>query len=148
MKSVKDELEYIQKKNKGLLNPRNVVEFAKNPETCLHSKFTWDDSKAAHEYRLLQARHIIRLELKIIHRGNNTIETNEYVSLTIDRKPDGGYRPIVVVMEDEYLRQQMLKDALNELIRIKSKYKQLEELSSIFGEIDKLELEFKTAEVE
>ena len=42
--SVKDELEQIRNANGGILYPKAVVDFARNPDTDLHSGFEWDDS--------------------------------------------------------------------------------------------------------
>jgi len=140
MESVKDELLYLAELNDGIINPHDVVEYASDPQTCLHSKFTWDDSKAASEYRLEQARKIIRLEFEIIHSDSQEVgETRLFVSLSEDRKPKGGYRVVSEILTDEDMRQKMLRDILQELIRIKSKYKSIKELAGIFSEIDKLQ---------
>jgi hypothetical protein len=55
------ELEHIRKQGKGILYPDAVVEFATNEETALHPKFEWDNNIAGHEYRLWQARHLIKI---------------------------------------------------------------------------------------
>ena len=54
---IMDELELIQAMDPaGLLDPRRVVDYARDPDTALHSKFEWDDSLAAEQRRLRQAR--------------------------------------------------------------------------------------------
>lgn len=137
----REELIYLAELNDGKLNPHDVVNFASNPETHLHSKFTWDDTKAAQEYRLWQARKIISLEFEIIHSDSKEVgETRLFVSLTEDRRPEGGYRLISKVLTDDELRDNLLRDVLSELIRIKAKYKNIKELAGVFGEIDKLQL--------
>ena len=50
-KEIQDELELIAEAHGGILYPRDVVEFAKDEETALHSQFTWDDSEAADEVK-------------------------------------------------------------------------------------------------
>ena len=50
---IREELDRIKKSNEeGLLKAEEVVEFARNPTTALHDRFTWDDSAAARQYRL------------------------------------------------------------------------------------------------
>ena len=66
----KQELEQIRKANDGELRPADVVEFARNPDTALHSRFTWDDDKAAAEYRLWQARELIRVVVQLHPKTN------------------------------------------------------------------------------
>lgn len=53
------ELESIRDRN-GKVEPEIVVEEATPADAPLHPAFEWNDSKAAHEYRLDQARHICR----------------------------------------------------------------------------------------
>ena len=43
------------------LKPSFVVQEARNKKSPLHAEFEWDDAKAGHEYRLAQARRLIRL---------------------------------------------------------------------------------------
>lgn len=53
------ELRRINGKN-GNLTPEAVVEDATPESATLHPCFEWDNQKAGHEYRLGQARHLIR----------------------------------------------------------------------------------------
>jgi hypothetical protein len=49
--------ELAKLKKRGKLSPSDVVEFARDEKTALHSCFEWDDSVAAREYRLHQNSH-------------------------------------------------------------------------------------------
>ncbi|MFW6275032.1 MAG: hypothetical protein ACOC2M_00195 [bacterium] len=142
--SIKEELILLTKN--GILNPHDVVEYAKNPETHLHSKFEWDNTKAAHEYRLEQARKTIRLHLNVIQTNDNEEKVTRYfISLKEDRIPGGGYRTMNSVLSDSEKREKLLDEALQELIRIRMKYQDLNELSEIFSKIDKLKKNRKLA---
>ena len=44
----------------GHLKPEVVVSYAKPDESPLHRVFEWDDAAAAEEYRLIQARTLVR----------------------------------------------------------------------------------------
>lgn len=132
------ELESIRKKNKGLLNPEDVVNFAKNPETALHSRFTWEDSEAAHQYRLWEARQIIRVVVTMDPISKKHIRA--FVSLSPDRTPNAGYRATAEVLDSAALTKIMLHDALIELTKFRDKYaelKNLAELHDVFEAIDK-----------
>ena len=145
--SIKEELEFITQKNKGICAPKDVVAFAENPETNLHKRFEWDDSKAAYEHRIWQARQIISLELIIIQKEpseNVNLELSSfskdvraYVSLPMDRHSGGGYRKMEDVLKDDVLRQNLLDAARNDMIQFKGKYKDLKELADVFAAIDK-----------
>lgn len=130
---IQKELALIQG-NKPVLHPHEVVEWAKNnPESALYASFEWNDSEAAREYRLWQARRLIALNIVTPEGERKT------VSLVVDRNKGGGYRQIEDVVRVPELRETMLRDALNELRRVRAKYKQLQELAAVFAEIDKLD---------
>lgn len=57
--SIRDELERIYNAD-GSLTPRAVVDDARPEDSALHPHFEWDDSIAGEQYRLDQARHLIR----------------------------------------------------------------------------------------
>lgn len=139
---VKAELELIRIEHGGVLQAEDVVEYAKDPETALHQEFEWDDNEAAHQFRLEQARRVIRISLTIVRNLDNERPVPMYVSLVSDRvKTGGGYRPFVDVMTDEDQRAQLLKQALGEFNRVRRKYEHLVELAPIFAAIEDVERE-------
>lgn len=129
------ELQRIANRSGGIINPEDVVESARNKKSPLHSKFTWEDSVAAHQFRLIQARNLIRVVVTVI--PNSKITERVYVSLNNDRG-EGGYRPIVNVLADPVLREDLLSEAKAELERFREKYGRLKELAGIFEAIKKL----------
>ena len=136
--SICEELEEIKRQSDdGTLKPEAVVAYAEDPATELHSRFEWDQDKAAHQHRLSQAREIIRVHVTILPQDDRPVRA--YVSLPSDRsKPGGGYRGIVDVLENRDWRAELLAMALDELGRWQVKYKHLSELSTIFAEAEKL----------
>jgi hypothetical protein len=137
MKNVKvlEELEYIYAQHGGILKAEDVVEFAKNPETSLHDKFTWDNTEAAHQWRLQEARMLIRIAVTIIPGEQK--EYRAYVSLTPDRKMDGGgYRTMVSILDNAERLQQLLADARKEWETFKAKYRELKHLGEAFSRVD------------
>ena len=136
--SICEELEEIRRQSDdGTIKPEAVVAYAENPETALHSRFEWDQDKAAHQHRLWQAREIIRVHVTILPQDERPVRA--YVSLPSDRvKPGGGYRGIADVLENPDWRAELLAVALDELGRWQAKYKHLNELSRIFAEAEKL----------
>ena len=115
-----DELTAIYE-HEGVLKPESVVEHASNPESALHGQFTWDDDKAAQEYRLWQARKLINVCVTVLPNLNK--EFRAFVSLGSDRKQKGGgYRWTVDVFSDKDMREELLTQALAELRRIRRQY--------------------------
>lgn len=128
---VQRELEQIANKDKeGVLRPEAVVEFAKNPKTALHSRFEWDDSAAAHEHRIWQARQVIRVY--VIHEPRVEQEVRVFVSMQQDREAGGGYRRLTQVMSDKDRREMLLREALRDLHIFQRKYAVLTEFAQLF----------------
>lgn len=138
IEEVKVELETIAKVNGGILRPADVVKFAEDPETALHSRFEWDDTEAAHAYRLWQARAVIKVHVEVLPQGKT--ETKVFVSLPSDRHSiGGGYRLTVDVMSEEEQRREMLTEAKRQFQYWRKRYQQLNELAPVFAAMDKVE---------
>ncbi len=129
MKDYRKELELIRTEHNGLLRPHDVVKFARDPKTSLHKKFTWDDTKAAEEYRLWEARALIRVA--VIVEENTSEEVRAYVSITDNRGKEGGYMAVAEVLDNKKLRARMLQDAIDDLNFFRDKYNSLKNLSEI-----------------
>lgn len=133
------ELERIKEENGGSLKQEDVVEFARDPSTALHGRFTWDDTEAAQRWRLYQAGQIIRLIVSVIE--DRAPPVRAFVSLTTDRVKHGpGYRAIQDVLQNEDMHAQLLADALADLAALRAKYKALTQLSKVWNAIDEVAL--------
>ena len=141
MKTIDDELAEIAARD-GTLKPEAVVAFAQDPNTALHSQFEWDDTKAGHQFRLEQARKVIRVRVRVLPQSNEPVRC--YVSLPSDRREGQGYRTLVSVMSDEDRRQELLNMALAEAQQFKRKYEHLSELGDVFSAIDQAQELFES----
>jgi hypothetical protein len=65
--TIREHLDLIRQHGAGVLSPADVVEDARNPNSPLHDLFIWDDTAAAHSYRILQAQTIIRTVVRVSH---------------------------------------------------------------------------------
>ena len=78
-KQVEARLEKIRAHNSGTLRPDDVVADAKSDKSPLHAFFEWDDSAAAHQFRLDQARTLIRNVKVEMSSSTQTIIAPYYV---------------------------------------------------------------------
>jgi len=138
MSSIKDELTQIFNEHNGRVPPEAVIEFARDENTALHAEFEWDDTEAAHQFRLDQARKIIRLNIDVIETPNGNVRMPVYVSLVSDRRGGGGYRALTDVMSNAEMRAQLLQQAIDELQRVRRKYESLRELTPVFAALDRV----------
>ncbi len=135
--SIITELLEIYESNGDVLRTEDVVEYARNPETELHRHFTWDDTEAARNWRLQEARTVIQVNVLMSESTQKTVRA--FVSLVPDRTiPGGGYRRIEHVMADPVRRQQLLKQALREAQAWRERYTALQELAPIFEAMDEV----------
>lgn len=84
--AIKEELQSLAKD--GYLEPEQVVEAARNPNSSMHNQFVWDDTEAAQAYRVQQARALIkRVKVEVIRADNEVVRVPVFV-----RSPTGtGY---------------------------------------------------------
>lgn len=133
--AIRAELELL--KRGGLVQPADVVARASDPESAMHSWFEWDDTEAAQQHRIWQARQLLRVFVTVESRDNKPVRA--FVSLGSDRYGAGGYRAMAEVLSDEELRAQLLADAVKELRSAERKYRQLQELSGVWSALDDVE---------
>lgn len=145
---IRVELERLAERSGGELRPDAVVDAARDAASPLHGSFNWDDTEAAHLYRLHQARHLITAVVRYepAPDGKSYLVAPVFVSLTADRKRDGaGYRLLASVLNDEDRRAQLLADARAEMQAFRHKYQRLTELARVFSAMADVEAEQATA---
>lgn len=144
MEKILEELQQIGQQNGGLIRPIDVVNFARDPDTALHARFTWDDDAAAEKWRLLQARQVINVHVKVL--AANTESVKAFVSLSEDRKlPGGGYRAIEDVLGDEQKMESLLAMAQAEMQSFRRKYQALAQLAPVFKAMQDAEAAMEVA---
>lgn len=135
-----EEIQRLASEHDQRLDAETVLAEAENPASPLHAEFEWDDTEAARQHRLQQARclmNAIRVTFETPKKQDITISVMTAVS-----KPGGSsrscdYTPLHFAMGDEDLRAEVLKTALRELAAFKRKYVELSELAQVIAVIDK-----------
>ena len=128
---IQNELKSLMTDN--LLKAEKVVAWAaKHRKSALYAQFEWDDTKAANDHRVHQARQIIA-RFKVTVLPNDDTPFRMFVSLTSDRKNGGGYRLTDVVLNDEVHRSQAVIDAEKDAAIFAQKYAYLKEAASMIA---------------
>lgn len=135
VQAVGNELFNILNKH-GNIKPETVLVEAKKTWSPLHNAFEWDDSVAAHEHRLWQARTLVNSVRVVTERGEEILEQRVFVNVITGTSR--GYMYIPQVMSNEALREQVLKKAENDLLAWKARYEELTELAEIFTVIERI----------
>ena len=117
----------------GRLTAKNLLDESRPAEAPLHDEFEWDDIKAAEEYRLQQARHIINC---LLIEDDSQQETVRAFFNLADTAPE--YRSIRTIMADETQSEALLQAAMQELQAFERKYAQISKFKALFAEINRL----------
>jgi hypothetical protein len=129
-------IEKIKKKRKGI-TPQLLVIEAKDKKSPLHKCFEWNDTKAADEHRISQARQILRmLVVRIESDDGKPVKYRAFIS---PQSPDNtSYHTIKEVCEDEDLSESYQEQLKMELIAIKDKIKRFPIFKEVVQAIEKI----------
>jgi hypothetical protein len=132
------ELERLRKKHGGELSTQIVVKEAESKRSPLHEAFEWNDTEAARQFRLVQAGYMIRHVTVVFEDPDEDMEheIRAFVSVKQEDAEKPSYTSMRSAMESPELRDQVFKQALNEINRWKMKYRHLTLFARIFSEID------------
>lgn len=119
--------------------PETIVSASRDPKSPAHKEI-WkaDDAKAAHEFRLLQARLMLAsltVDVVIYERQKKrTIQAQAIVHSS----RQGDYDFIDVAMAQPEKRDYVLAQAMAELQATKRRYAHLSELAIVFSAVDRV----------
>jgi hypothetical protein len=112
-KALEKRLERIMTLNGGELAAEKVVADAKDAKSPLHAYFDWDDSIAGHQWRLHQARELIRsVKIEVVH-NERTVSTVRYVRDPRKASDEQGYCDIATLRTDKDVAREALSRELN-----------------------------------
>lgn len=131
-------IEMLRQEQKGELTPEDVLADAKNPNSPLHSFFEWDDSAAAEQHRLHQARGLIRSVVAIYTSDDKpAVRARAYVH--ISEGETSHYREMTHAMSRKDTRKVVLQRAWKELQAWRQRYKDLAEFADLIAVIDEVQ---------
>lgn len=137
-KAVGEHLELLRQQCHGELTPKDVLDDARHDNSPLHPFFEWDDGEAAEQYRLQQARGLIRSVVAIyVSDDKPAVRQRAYIHV-----PEAGaqhYRETSHAMSQTKTRKLVLERAWRELQAWRKRYADLKEFASLVEAIDDAE---------
>lgn len=125
----------------GKLTAPDVIKDARSPTSPLHKYFEWDDSKAAQQYRLSQARQLIaHVYVRSVDNTDIPKPVRAFVNLRSHSEEERRYESVHLVLADPLKRARLLAQARRELMDWQKRHQQLEEFTDVFDAIRELEL--------
>jgi hypothetical protein len=126
----------------GMPTPELVVEDARSIDSPTHEYFEWDDTEAARQHRLFQARNIINHLVVEITVGGEKRMTKAFHSVDImmdDETVDRKYASVEIIVQDKDLKEQVIKRALEEVNAWQVRWLDYSEVfGGVFKAVDKV----------
>ena len=128
-----EELEKIYRE-RGALEPANIVDASRPENAVLHPCFEWRDDVAAEKWREQQARGICNCIITVEERKDK-----EPIAVRAFFHAQGSYHPTPVIIREDDKFNDLYQSALREFVAIREKFSMLsdrEDLRAIFSAID------------
>lgn len=128
--NLREQMQSIYDKH-GRLEPALVVQEASDAGHPLHNRFEWDDSVAAHKYRLDQAHELIT-SIKITFRKAEDTEDRSVRAFHAVRDGQGfAYEPVEKVVHNPVIREVVLADMEREWRQLYQRYQTFTEFATM-----------------
>lgn len=125
----------------------------------LHAVFEWDNLTAGAAYREVQARNLIRALVVVYKKPSGELappmrylvhlapraDDPALDSVTADITEPKVYLPIRTVMDEAELRRRYVRQAFNELVTWRQRYRDIDDFAQIFEQIDRKKKELDAA---
>ena len=118
----------------GELTAEIVLKDASRPNSPTHDAFEWDESTAAHEYRLVQARKLLAAIVFVPNEQPDAEPLRFYIHI---QNGESYYTTLIAAMSDDQKRASVLSRALKELDAWRKRYQAYEELAEVFAAAEK-----------
>lgn len=115
----------------GPLTPSRVVTAAESVDSAIHPMLEWDDAVAGHEFRLTQARSIIRsvVIIRSAPEGEKNESVTVFVHIPKQNGSEGRYVTIQSATHDPDEYERALREAQQDLMAAKRRFEELRRLT-------------------
>ena len=114
----------------GILTPHLVVKAA--AADPLHDRFEWDDEKAGHQYRLQQARALIRVvREKYIDRSGAPADVRTFHAIPRGDENQMAYEPLDEILQNDVAVKILLQAMEREWRTLRKRYERFDEFRQI-----------------
>lgn len=124
-------MEDVRCRTGGVLLPQATVDAAADPDHPLHGEFDWDNATAGDEWRLEQARRLIRrVRMVRVDDSEGPTDLRAYVNVRVGSTA-GEYVPTEQAMADPVARQVVLRSMEREWRSLYRRYEHMQEFAEI-----------------
>lgn len=109
---------------------QDVLDAARPEKSPLHGLFTWDDSKAAEQFRLSQARCVIRcLRVTPIEPGVSAQPRRVRLAMGRNDERPGGYARAVTLRDDRHKADFVIAEGMRLLAGVRRRVEEIDEVA-------------------
>lgn len=137
--AVGERLERLRGDAGGELTPERVIVDARNLASPLHPLFEWDESEAAHQYRLVQARALIRAVIVRYRPAPDEAPRKVVAFVNVKDGDRQYYTATAVALANPKQRAIVLRQAWEDFHAIRRRYADLAEFATLFAALDEIE---------
>lgn len=128
----------------GKVKPEHVVAAAADPEHPWHDRFAWDDAVAGHNFRLYQARQVIREVRVTRYTETRVICAPAYVRDPNAAPREQGYVSILKIRSDEETAEAVLRMECGRAIAAMTRAREVSDYLGLSGSVDAIMQELET----
>lgn len=122
----------------GRLTPEQVVADAKRKASPLHEMFEWDDAKAAHSFRIEQARSLIAsVEVEFV-RDHRTVSAPAWVRDPLAASHAQGYVNTAVLKDEKDIARSALLNETERAAAYLNRVRSLATALDLESEVDQI----------
>lgn len=110
----------------GRITPASVLDEARDEASPLHPHFEWDDSEAAEQYRLVQARGLIRrYKVTVEVKPDTFVKVRQFSSVPSadpEHPDEHDYTLTSEALKDDEQRDFIFQQCIREIASLRAKY--------------------------
>lgn len=133
---VGEHLEKLRLRNNDRLTTPVILKDASDPDSPIHDVFQWDDTKAAHEFRLVQARNMTNHLVVVRIKSELFDDLPSHISIRVGG--ESYYAPIQDVRTKTEIRDHAIDNAMRDLATFDKKYREIKKFAGVRREILRL----------
>lgn len=126
--------------SRGPQSPQTIVDASRPKSAPTHGCFEWNDTEAATQYRLVQARNLVNHLLVVRETDGGSTLTRAFHSVVArpseDEPTTRGYISEQIVWQTPRLADQIVREALRELQSWRNRYAEYSALQREVGLVD------------
>lgn len=143
-------VQVLADKNGGQVTAADILADATKKKSPLHDFFDWDDTTAANQFRLSQARKMVQaIEIVYEDASGNRRNSRAFHSIPVSgpsrgHRPENAYIPVSRMMEDEEIRAEVIDQYRRRISALRRELRKIEGMDEVCRVLEEAETALET----